>query len=168
MGMSQRNLAQSPGVNPGTLQAWEAGQHEPTGKNGQLIIPPSVRSKGPGRANGTHGQLTGHDIGHVRGLIRSGAHGAVFLPSLHWWSGFEHTLKRMLGDKPNTPRKRLDIAYCFVCSFVLQGSVRRQARFTDQIRRVLPVEHVKAGCLECPFKTRLALGEVEMETRKAH
>ena len=33
LGMSQRNLAESLGVDPGTVQGWEAGQHEPTGRN---------------------------------------------------------------------------------------------------------------------------------------
>lgn len=35
--MSQRNLAESLGVDQGTLQSWEVGQHKPVGKNGQLI-----------------------------------------------------------------------------------------------------------------------------------
>lgn len=37
LGLSQRNLAESLGVDPGTLQAWEAGQHTPGGKNDRLI-----------------------------------------------------------------------------------------------------------------------------------
>jgi DNA-binding transcriptional regulator YiaG len=37
LGMSQRNLAEFLGVDPGTLQGWEAGQHEPIGRNVALI-----------------------------------------------------------------------------------------------------------------------------------
>jgi len=37
LGMSQRKLAESLGVDPGTLQNWEAGQHEPIGKHAELI-----------------------------------------------------------------------------------------------------------------------------------
>ncbi len=37
LGLSQRNLAKSLGVDPGTLQGWEAGQHEPIGRNVKLI-----------------------------------------------------------------------------------------------------------------------------------
>jgi DNA-binding transcriptional regulator YiaG len=36
-GLSQRQLAESLGVDPGTLQSWEAGQHEPTGRNVELV-----------------------------------------------------------------------------------------------------------------------------------
>jgi len=37
LGMSQRNLAESLGVDPGTLQGWEAGQHQPTGRNVERV-----------------------------------------------------------------------------------------------------------------------------------
>jgi transcriptional regulator with XRE-family HTH domain len=37
LGLSQRNLALSLGVDSGTLQSWEAGQHEPIGRNVELI-----------------------------------------------------------------------------------------------------------------------------------
>lgn len=37
MGMSQRMLAQSFGVDPGTLQGWEAGDHKPTGRNAEQV-----------------------------------------------------------------------------------------------------------------------------------
>ncbi len=37
LGMSQRKWAESLGVDPGTLQGWEAGQHEPTGRNVELV-----------------------------------------------------------------------------------------------------------------------------------
>ena len=37
LGMTQRNLAEALGVDPGTLQGWEAGQHEPVRKNGRLL-----------------------------------------------------------------------------------------------------------------------------------
>jgi len=37
LGLSQRMLAHSLGVDPGTLQSWEAGQHQPTGKSVELI-----------------------------------------------------------------------------------------------------------------------------------
>ncbi len=37
LGLSQRKLAELLGVDPGTLQSWEAGQHEPIGRNAELI-----------------------------------------------------------------------------------------------------------------------------------
>ena len=37
LGVSQRNLALSLGVDPGTWQSWEAGQHKPIGRNVDLI-----------------------------------------------------------------------------------------------------------------------------------
>jgi DNA-binding transcriptional regulator YiaG len=37
LGLSQRTLAESLGVDPGTLQGWEAGQHKPVGRNDRLI-----------------------------------------------------------------------------------------------------------------------------------
>jgi DNA-binding transcriptional regulator YiaG len=36
LGLSQRQLAELLGVDPGTLQTWEAEQHEPTGRNVEL------------------------------------------------------------------------------------------------------------------------------------
>jgi len=35
--MSQRGLAESLEVDPGTLQGWEAGDHKPTGRNVERI-----------------------------------------------------------------------------------------------------------------------------------
>jgi DNA-binding XRE family transcriptional regulator len=37
LGMSQRKMAKSLGVDPGTLQAWEAGKHEPIERNSELV-----------------------------------------------------------------------------------------------------------------------------------
>jgi DNA-binding transcriptional regulator YiaG len=37
LGLSQRKLAESLGVDPGTLQGWEAGQHIPIGRNIELV-----------------------------------------------------------------------------------------------------------------------------------
>jgi len=37
LGMPQRNFAALLGVDPGTLQGWESGQHEPIGRNTELI-----------------------------------------------------------------------------------------------------------------------------------
>jgi DNA-binding transcriptional regulator YiaG len=37
LGLSQRKLAIALGVDPGTLQSWEAGHHEPIGRNMELI-----------------------------------------------------------------------------------------------------------------------------------
>ena len=36
-GLSQRKLAEKLGVDPGTLQSWEAGRHQPTGKSLDII-----------------------------------------------------------------------------------------------------------------------------------
>jgi transcriptional regulator with XRE-family HTH domain len=36
-GLSQRKLAEKLGVDPGTLQGWEAGRHQPTGKSLEII-----------------------------------------------------------------------------------------------------------------------------------
>jgi transcriptional regulator with XRE-family HTH domain len=33
LGLSQRKMAEKLGVDPGTLQGWEAGKHQPTGKS---------------------------------------------------------------------------------------------------------------------------------------
>jgi DNA-binding transcriptional regulator YiaG len=37
LGLSQRKMAELLGVDPGTLQGWEAGQHRPMGKNAPLM-----------------------------------------------------------------------------------------------------------------------------------
>jgi transcriptional regulator with XRE-family HTH domain len=37
LGLAQRKLALSLGVDEGTLQSWEAGQHKPIGRNVELI-----------------------------------------------------------------------------------------------------------------------------------
>jgi len=37
LGMSQRTMAERLGVDPGTLQGWEAGRHQPTGRSLELI-----------------------------------------------------------------------------------------------------------------------------------
>jgi transcriptional regulator with XRE-family HTH domain len=37
LGLSQRNLAERIGVNPVTIEDWEAGRHRPTGKSLDLI-----------------------------------------------------------------------------------------------------------------------------------
>ena len=37
LGLSQRKLAEKLGVDPGTLQGWEAGRHQPTGKSLEII-----------------------------------------------------------------------------------------------------------------------------------
>ena len=37
LGMSQRNLAETLGVDPGTLQGWEAGQHKLSRSNVELV-----------------------------------------------------------------------------------------------------------------------------------
>jgi transcriptional regulator with XRE-family HTH domain len=37
LGLSQRELAERMGVDPGTLQGWEAGRHKPTGKSLDVI-----------------------------------------------------------------------------------------------------------------------------------
>jgi DNA-binding transcriptional regulator YiaG len=37
LGLSQHKLAESLGVDPGTLQSWEAEQHEPIGRNVELV-----------------------------------------------------------------------------------------------------------------------------------
>jgi transcriptional regulator with XRE-family HTH domain len=37
LGLSQRKLAEKLGVDPATLQGWEAGRHQPTGKSLDLI-----------------------------------------------------------------------------------------------------------------------------------
>jgi len=37
LGLSQRKMAGMLGIDPGTLQGWETGEHEPTGRNMELI-----------------------------------------------------------------------------------------------------------------------------------
>jgi len=37
LGLSQRKMAEKLGVDPATLQGWEAGRHQPTGKNLEVI-----------------------------------------------------------------------------------------------------------------------------------
>jgi len=37
LGLSQRKMAEKLGVDPGTLQGWEAGRHQPTGKSLEII-----------------------------------------------------------------------------------------------------------------------------------
>lgn len=37
LGLSQRKMAETLGVDPATLQGWESGQHQPTGKSLDLI-----------------------------------------------------------------------------------------------------------------------------------
>ena len=37
LGLSQRKMAKRMGVDPDTLQGWEAGQHQPTGKSLDVI-----------------------------------------------------------------------------------------------------------------------------------
>jgi DNA-binding transcriptional regulator YiaG len=37
LGLSQRKMAEKLGVDPGTLQSWEAGKHQPTGKSLDII-----------------------------------------------------------------------------------------------------------------------------------
>jgi DNA-binding XRE family transcriptional regulator len=37
LGLSQRELALSVGVDPGTLQSWEAEQHKPTGRSAERV-----------------------------------------------------------------------------------------------------------------------------------
>ena len=37
LGLSQRKMAEKLGIDPGTLQGWEAGRHQPTGKSLEII-----------------------------------------------------------------------------------------------------------------------------------
>jgi DNA-binding transcriptional regulator YiaG len=37
LGLSQRKMAENLGVDPGTVQGWEAGRHQPTGKSLEII-----------------------------------------------------------------------------------------------------------------------------------
>ena len=37
LGLSQRKMAEQLGVDPGTVQGWEAGQHQPTGRSLDVI-----------------------------------------------------------------------------------------------------------------------------------
>ena len=37
LGLSQRKMAETLGVDPDTLQGWEAGRHQPTGRSLELI-----------------------------------------------------------------------------------------------------------------------------------
>ena len=37
LGLSQQKMAEKVGVDPGTLQGWEAGRHQPTGKSLEII-----------------------------------------------------------------------------------------------------------------------------------
>lgn len=37
LGLSQRKMAEKLGVDPGTMQSWEAGKHQPTGKSLDMI-----------------------------------------------------------------------------------------------------------------------------------
>ena len=37
LGLSQRKMAEKLGVDPGTVQGWEAGRHQPTGKSLEII-----------------------------------------------------------------------------------------------------------------------------------
>ena len=38
LGLSQRRMAERLGVDPGTLQGWEAGQHQPTKRSLEVIV----------------------------------------------------------------------------------------------------------------------------------
>jgi DNA-binding transcriptional regulator YiaG len=46
LGLSQRKLAELLGVDPGTLQGWEAGQHKPVGRTRRLLE--AFLAKSPG------------------------------------------------------------------------------------------------------------------------